>query len=72
MEEKVIDYVAKYNSAMRSVNVVNNEQRGDRSEEEWQSCIRANAEHLKIMLQIDWPEELDLTPIHAAIAAYEN
>ena len=72
MEEKVIDYVTTYNNAMSSVNVLNHEQRGDRSEEEWQGCILANVDHLKIMLQIDWPEEFDLTPFEDAIAANEN
>jgi len=67
-----MNYVTKYNSALNSVNVLTNEQRGDRSEEEWQSCIRANVDHLKIMLQIDWPEEFDLTPFEDAIAAHEN
>lgn len=72
MEENVIDYVTTYNNAMNSVNVLNNEPRGDRPEEEWQGCIRANVDHLKIMLQIDWPEEFDLTPFEDAIAANEN
>lgn len=67
-----MNYVTTYNNAMSSVNVLTNEQRGDRSEEEWQSCIRANVDHLKIMLQIDWPEEFDLTPFEDAIAAHEN
>lgn len=67
-----MDYVTKYNSALDSVNVLTNEQRGEHSEEEWQKCIRANVNHLKIMLQIDWPEEFDLTPFEDAIAANEN
>jgi flagellar capping protein FliD len=72
MEEKVIDYVNTYNSALDSVNVLTNEEQGEMSDEEWQGCIRANVDHLKIMLQIDWPEEFDLTPFEDAIAANEN
>jgi flagellar capping protein FliD len=72
MEEKVIDYVNTYNSALDSVNVLTNEEQGEMSDEEWQGCIRANVDHLKIMLQIDWPEEFDLTPFEDAISAHEN
>ena len=72
MEEKVIDYVNTYNSALDSVNVLTNGEQGEMSDEEWQGCIRANVDHLKIMLQIDWPEEFDLTPFEDAIAAHEN
>ena len=72
MEEKVIDYVNTYNSALDSVNVLTNGEQGEMSDEEWQGCIRANVDHLKIMLQIDWPEEFDLTPFEDAIAANEN
>jgi|SaaInl74LU_5_DNA_1037368.scaffolds.fasta_scaffold58299_1 flagellar capping protein FliD len=72
MEEKVIDYVTTYNNAMSSVNILTNGEQGEMSDEEWQGCIRANVDHLKIMLQIDWPEEFDLTPFEDAIAANEN
>jgi len=72
MEENVIDYVTTYNNAMSSVNVLTNGEQGEMSDEEWQGCIRANVDHLKIMLQIDWPEEFDLTPFEDAIAANEN
>ena len=72
MEEEVIDYVTTYNNAMSSVNILTNGEQGEMSDEEWQGCIRANVDHLKIMLQIDWPEEFDLTPFEDAIAANEN
>lgn len=71
-EEDVIDYVTTYNNAMSSVNVLTNGEQGEMSDEEWQGCIRVNVDHLKIMLQIDWPEEFDLTPFEDAIAAHEN
>lgn len=67
-----MNYVTKYNSALNSVNVLTNGEQGEMSDEEWQGCIRANADHLKIMLEIDWPEEFDLTPFEDAIAAHEN
>ena len=70
--EEVMNYVTKYNSALDSVNVLTNGEQGEMSDEEWQGCIRANVDHLKIMLQIDWPEEFDLTPFEDAIAAHEN
>lgn len=72
MEENVIDYVTKYNNSMSSVNILTNGEQGEMTDEEWQGCIRANVDHLKIMLQIDWPEEFDLTPFEDAIAANEN
>jgi len=67
-----MNYVTKYNSALDSVNVLTNGAQGAMSDEEWQGCIRVNVDHLKIMLQIDWPEEFDLTPFEDAIAANEN
>jgi flagellar capping protein FliD len=70
--EEVMNYVTKYNSALDSVNVLTNGEQGEMSDEEWQGCIRANVDHLKITLQIDWPEEFDLTPFEDAIAAHEN
>jgi len=72
VEEDVIDYVSTYNNAMAAVNFLSNTQPEDCSDEDWQSRIQANLEHLIVELERDWPEEFDLTPIHAAIAANES
>ena len=69
MEEDAIDYVSTYNNVIASVNFLSNTQPEDCSYEEWQRRIQANLEHLIVELERDWPEEFDLTPIHAAIAA---
>jgi hypothetical protein len=44
----------------------------DLTDEEWVECSSPYVDHLKRVLEEDWPEEFDLTPIHAAIAAHEN
>lgn len=72
MEEDVIDYASTYNNLIASVNFLSNTQPEDFSDEDWQRRIQANLEHLIVELERDWPEEFDLTPIHAAIAANES
>jgi hypothetical protein len=71
-EEDVIDYVSTYNNVIASVNFLSNTQPEDCSDEDWQRRIQVNLEHLIVELERDWPEEFDLTPIHAAIAANES
>ena len=71
-EEEIKDYVQIYSATMDSVNLLNGEIIDASSDEERQDIIDCNIMHLKIMLETDWPEEFDLTPIHAAIAANEN
>ena len=72
MEEDVIDYASTYDNAIASVNFLSNTQPEDCSDEDWQRRIQSNLGHLIIELERDWPEEFDLTPIHAAIAANES
>ena len=72
MEEDAIDYVSTYNNAIASVNFLSSTQPEDCSDEDWQRRIQANLEHLIVELERDWPEEFDLTPIHATIAANES
>jgi len=72
MEEDVIDYASTYDNAIASVNFLSNTQPEDCSDEDWQRRIQTNLEHLIVELERDWPEEFDLTPIHAAIAANES
>ena len=69
MEEDAIDYASTYNNVIASVNFLSDTQTEDCSDEDWQRRIQANLEHLIVELERDWPEEFDLTPIHAAIAA---
>ena len=72
MEEDVIDYASTSDNAIASVNFLSNTQPEDCSDEDWQSRIQANLEHLNAEVERDWPEEFDLTPIHEAIAANQN
>ncbi len=72
MEEDEKDYVAEYGGAMDSITTLNNGP-GDRTDpSEWEETKKANVDHLILMLEEDWPEEFDLTPINEAIAAYQN
>ena len=73
VEEEIKDYVQIYNATMDSVNLLNGDISDAESDEQRQEIIEANVLHLKLVLeQEDWPEEFDLTPIHAAIAANES
>jgi len=73
MEEDVIDYESTYNNAMAAVDFLSQTKPEEESDEYWQRRIQANLEHLIVELEReDWPEEFDLTPIHAAIAANES
>lgn len=71
-EEEIKDYVQMYSATMDSVNLLNGDIIDAASDEESQEIIEGNVLHLKLMLEEDWPEEFDLTPIHAAIAANES
>jgi len=72
VEEDEKDYVAEYGGAMDSITALNNGP-GERTDpSEWEETIEANVDHLILMLEQDWPEEFDLTPINEAIAAYQN
>lgn len=85
MEEDAIDYVTIYNDAIELYVDFLNNARGtsysnalgigdyvDITDEEWMECSSPYVDHLNKVLEQDWPEEFDLTPIHAAIAANEN
>jgi hypothetical protein len=61
-----------YSRAMDVVNLLNAGQ-GDAPDDYWLDLVERNVVALnRFLTEYDWPEELDLTPIHAAIAAYEN
>jgi len=72
MEEDVIDYLEIYNSAMASVNELNDGQQDEQSDTDWQRRIEANVDHLIVTLEYNWPEEFDLTPFQEALAAHQN
>ncbi len=72
MEEDEKDYVAEYGGAMDSITTLNNGPGEFTDPSEWEETIKANVDHLILMLEEDWPEEFDLTPINEAIAAYQN
>jgi len=72
VEEEEIDYESTYNNAMAAVNFFSETKPEEDSDEHWQRRIQANLEHLIAEVKRDWPEEFDLTPLHAAIAANES
>jgi hypothetical protein len=85
MEENVIDHVTIYNDTIELYVDFLNNARGtsygnalgigdyiDLTDEEWMECSSPYVDHLKKVLEHEWPEEFDLTPIHEAIAANEN
>ena len=56
-----------YNAAMDSVNLINSGKPADITNEEWQDMLVRNVEHLKIMLDKDFWNGQDLTPLQSAI-----
>jgi len=44
----------------------------DLTDEEWAEQAAPYIEHLNTVLNYDWPEEFDLTPIQEALAAHQN
>jgi len=84
-EEELAAYTAMYNQAIDVFVDFLNNARGtsysnalgigdyiDLTDEEWMECSSPYVAHLNRILEMDWPEEFDLTPIHEAIAANEN
>ena len=69
-EEITTEQIAKhYSAAMDSVNLINNGQPEDATNEDWADCLSRNKEHLTIMVAKDFWTTEDLTPFTAAIAA---
>jgi hypothetical protein len=61
-----------YSRAMDVVNLLNAGQR-DLPDDYWLDLVQRNVSALNLFLtDYDWPEEFDLTPIEAAIAANQN
>jgi len=75
MEEDVIDdkdYVRTYSSAMDSITTLDAGPDEFANLSDWEEIKKANVDHLILVLEEDWPEGFDLTPINEAIAAYQN
>lgn len=75
MEEDVIDekdYVSTYSGAMDSITALDAGPGEFTNPSDWEGIKTANLEHLILMLEEDWPEEFDLTPINEAIAAHQD
>jgi hypothetical protein len=62
-----INWQGTYNAAMDSVNLLNAGKPADQSDEDWADCVKRNVDHLKIVLEKDWPAEFDLTPLQNAV-----
>lgn len=62
-----INWQGTYNAAMDSVNLLNAGKPADQSDEDWADCAKRNVDHLKIILEKDWPVEFDLTPLQSAV-----
>ena len=56
-----------YKSSMDSVNLLNAGKPEGADDEDWARTVKANVDHLKIMLEKDWPEGFDLEPFKSAI-----
>ena len=70
IEQPTAEQIAKhYSAAMDSVNLINNGQPEDTTDEDWADCLSRNKEHLAIMVAKDFWTTEDLTPFTAAIAA---
>jgi hypothetical protein len=55
-----------YSACMDSVNQINAGKPNDWSDADWQSFLRVNKEHLRIMLAKDFWTTEDLEPLRAA------
>ncbi len=55
-----------YSACMDSVNLINNGQPTDITDDEWADTVARNKEHLKIMLAKDFWTTEDLAPLEAA------
>jgi hypothetical protein len=62
-----INWQGTYNAAMDSVNLLAAGKPADQSDEDWADCVKRNVDHLKIILEKDWPAEFDLTPLQNAV-----
>ena len=57
-----------YSAAMDSVNLINNGQPEDTTDEDWADCLSRNKEHLAIMVAKDFWTTEDLAPLRTASA----
>ena len=68
-EEITTEQIAKhYSAAMDSVNLINNGQPEDTTDEDWADCLSRNKEHLAIMVAKDFWTTEDLAPLRTASA----
>lgn len=62
-----INWQITYNAAMDSVNLLNAGKPAWQTDEDWTDCVKRNVDHLKIILEKDWPVEFNLTPFQSAV-----
>ena len=68
-EEITTEQIAQhYSAAMDSVNLINNGQPEDTTDEDWADCLSRNKEHLAIMVAKDFWTTEDLAPLRTASA----
>ena len=66
-EEITTEQIAKhYSAAMDSVNLINNGQPEDTTDEDWADCLSRNKEHLRLMIAKDFWTNENLAPLQAA------
>ena len=54
-EEITTEQIAKhYSAALDSVNLINNGQPEDTTDEDWADCLSRNKEHLRLMIAKPW------------------
>lgn len=65
--DEVIDWDGAYSAAMDSVNLLKTGKPEGADDEDWVDCVKRNVDHLKIILEKDWPKGFDLEPFKSAI-----
>ena len=69
MNEPTAEQIAKHlSAAMDSVNLINNGQPEDTTDEDWADCLSRNKEHLRLMIAKPWWTTEDLAPLRTASA----
>jgi hypothetical protein len=64
------DWKGIYRAAMNSVELIRFG-REDQDDQEWNKIVRNNVNHLKIVIDKEWPEEWDLSILRETIEEHD-
>ena len=68
-EKPTAEEIARhYSAAMDSVNLINGDKPEQMEDADWADTIARNVAHLEIMVNKDFMQDQDLSPLQAAIA----